>query len=364
MRVHSDSEAAGLAGNVQARAFTVGQNIAFGTGQYGPDTSAGKRLLAHELAHVVQQGGNGGLGSRPPVIQRQGPARLESGGLAHASRAVQIARLNELVSSLTMGINALDMSPPDFFGARNAMRHRWVPYRSVFSWTDDQLMRANESIIAGQTALWGRGLAEDQSSAPTYEERQKEAVRSYSNAKAYAKYAFETVGTYYTSAANGFHELDDRAGPNMMDLTDEEIRERSRFEALRDTGLSIRVAINALRSELDLAIHDQQHDPERSLPAANLDQPQVGIADRLVRKISIPPRFATYMGSDYGVVIGYLSYAENHIIAGQTLSGHRLPAGGRDTSDEAAAGTARSMWVAARTEIRGAIGRLQAMNSP
>ena len=57
VRVHTGSQAAGVARKLNARAFTVGDNITFGGGQYAPDSSNGKRLLAHELAHVVQQKG-------------------------------------------------------------------------------------------------------------------------------------------------------------------------------------------------------------------------------------------------------------------------------------------------------------------
>ncbi|MEK6337405.1 MAG: DUF4157 domain-containing protein [Acidobacteriota bacterium] len=56
VRVHSDAKAAESAQTVSARAYAVGRNIVFGPGQYAPETSAGKELLAHELAHVVQQG--------------------------------------------------------------------------------------------------------------------------------------------------------------------------------------------------------------------------------------------------------------------------------------------------------------------
>src|SRR6185436_17063446 len=52
-----DSHAAETANSIQARAFTVGQNIAFGTGRYEPHSHAGRQLLAHELTHVVQQNG-------------------------------------------------------------------------------------------------------------------------------------------------------------------------------------------------------------------------------------------------------------------------------------------------------------------
>jgi hypothetical protein len=57
VRVHTDARAADSAQAVNARAYTVGQNTVFAASQYAPGTSAGKQLLAHELAHVVQQKG-------------------------------------------------------------------------------------------------------------------------------------------------------------------------------------------------------------------------------------------------------------------------------------------------------------------
>jgi peptidoglycan hydrolase-like protein with peptidoglycan-binding domain len=56
VRVHTDARAAESARAVNALAYTVGHHVAFDSGQYAPTTGAGRRLLAHELAHVVQQG--------------------------------------------------------------------------------------------------------------------------------------------------------------------------------------------------------------------------------------------------------------------------------------------------------------------
>jgi hypothetical protein len=55
VRVHTDARAAESARAVNALACTVGQNVIFGAGQYAPETAAGRRLLAHELTHVIQQ---------------------------------------------------------------------------------------------------------------------------------------------------------------------------------------------------------------------------------------------------------------------------------------------------------------------
>jgi Domain of unknown function (DUF4157) len=80
VRVHTGREAAGLSHQIQAQAFTHGNDIYLDSGRYEPGTDAGKRLLAHELTHVVQQGKAtaqrktvGRIARRPTeAIQREG----------------------------------------------------------------------------------------------------------------------------------------------------------------------------------------------------------------------------------------------------------------------------------------------------
>jgi len=69
VRVHSDAQAVESTQVLNARAYTLGQDVVFGAGQYAPGTSEGRRLMAHELTHVVQQ--NGGR----TVIQRKPPLK-------------------------------------------------------------------------------------------------------------------------------------------------------------------------------------------------------------------------------------------------------------------------------------------------
>lgn len=56
VRIHTDSEAANMNKEISAQAFTHGQDVYFNQGKFSPDSTEGKRLLAHELTHVVQQG--------------------------------------------------------------------------------------------------------------------------------------------------------------------------------------------------------------------------------------------------------------------------------------------------------------------
>jgi hypothetical protein len=70
VRVHTDSRAASLSSDLQARAFTVGSDVAFASGEYKPGTLIGDALIAHELAHVVQQ--NGTAGAPAPMTRAEG----------------------------------------------------------------------------------------------------------------------------------------------------------------------------------------------------------------------------------------------------------------------------------------------------
>lgn len=61
VRVHTNLRAADIAKAVNARAFTTGQDVTFGAGQYAQEKSNGRRLMAHELVHVIQQSNNTSL---------------------------------------------------------------------------------------------------------------------------------------------------------------------------------------------------------------------------------------------------------------------------------------------------------------
>jgi hypothetical protein len=70
VRVHTDTRAAQSAETLYAQAFTLGRNIVFGPREYAPETGAGRRLLAHELTHTIQQNRTG-AGARTGIVQRQ-----------------------------------------------------------------------------------------------------------------------------------------------------------------------------------------------------------------------------------------------------------------------------------------------------
>lgn len=77
VRIHTDSQANESARAINAKAYTIGDDIVFASGQHSPDSQQGQRLLAHELVHVVQQSGSQGA----PAVQRAvQEARFPGGG--------------------------------------------------------------------------------------------------------------------------------------------------------------------------------------------------------------------------------------------------------------------------------------------
>ena len=71
VRLHADTNAAQMADSLNAKAFTLGNNIAFAANQYSANTPAGKNLLGHELAHVVQQQGIDFASPQTTLVQCQ-----------------------------------------------------------------------------------------------------------------------------------------------------------------------------------------------------------------------------------------------------------------------------------------------------
>lgn len=93
VRVHTDARAAESAEAVNAQAYTVGQHIVFGAGQYAPGTASGRHLIAHELAHTMQQGSESVVSSSPIGI-----AAANTAAEAEASRAADQFSTGQTIS--------------------------------------------------------------------------------------------------------------------------------------------------------------------------------------------------------------------------------------------------------------------------
>jgi len=100
VRVHNNTQAGESSAAVHALAYTIGQSIVFRAGQYAPGTTEGRRLLAHELTHVVQQKkANGNSLTGDTINQPSDPAEHEAEHVAqtvvrgaHAPQVVSIGR--------------------------------------------------------------------------------------------------------------------------------------------------------------------------------------------------------------------------------------------------------------------------------
>lgn len=84
VRVHTDAKAAESARAVNARAYTVGRDMVFAAGQYSATTGSGQRLLAHELAHVVQQSAGTAAVQPNSISETHDPAEREAESAAQA----------------------------------------------------------------------------------------------------------------------------------------------------------------------------------------------------------------------------------------------------------------------------------------
>ena len=77
VKIHTGSASVQMSRELGAKAFTVGNDIHFNRGQYDPHSSKGKRLLAHELTHVVQQNGTGRISMLPGRVQLMSPKVIQ-----------------------------------------------------------------------------------------------------------------------------------------------------------------------------------------------------------------------------------------------------------------------------------------------
>jgi Domain of unknown function (DUF4157)/D-alanyl-D-alanine carboxypeptidase len=100
VRVHTDATADASAKAVNALAYTVGRDIVFAAGQYAPGTMIGKELLAHELAHVVQQSRSAAQTTRLGEMSQPGDAAEQeaerAAQAAHAAQAVSLSSNHSL----------------------------------------------------------------------------------------------------------------------------------------------------------------------------------------------------------------------------------------------------------------------------
>ena len=142
VRVHTDAKAAESVRAVNARAYTVGKDVVFGEGQYAPRTDAGRHLIAHELAHTIQQQGS-------LHLQRQraaaSPSDLET-MLDTAISIVQLA-LDTLIAS-----DVKNEAQPASAGDEDRARSLRIAMDNLLALKgtgrEDEILRAVQPILA------------------------------------------------------------------------------------------------------------------------------------------------------------------------------------------------------------------------
>ncbi len=148
VRVHDDASASSLSSQLNARAFTVGDDVAFATGEYKPGTLIGDALIAHELAHVVQQ--DGGQASTVPAQKSTGgsSSQLEEDADRSAVSAVVSAWAGAKKGLLEVGKNAMPR-------LRSGLR-----LQACKSKSDDTPAPKTEPEIACTAQAMGQNVAE------------------------------------------------------------------------------------------------------------------------------------------------------------------------------------------------------------
>ena len=123
VRIHEGSSAAETAQRMEARAYTVGRDIVFDRGEYAPELDSGSRLLAHELAHVVQQSRTSGARSgaaETPALE----ASAEKAATATANTAAPVAVAGSAPAGVARAPKKKPPNPLEF--PRKGIEMPWV----------------------------------------------------------------------------------------------------------------------------------------------------------------------------------------------------------------------------------------------
>lgn len=153
VRVHNNSEAAGLSNDLQAQAFTHGNDIYFGAGKYDTQSASGQHLLAHEVAHTVQQGG-GGV-KKKSIIQRAEMGVGDGGGAKPHVGDSKIDKVNK-----TIKVDNVEL--PGY-------KYDMMPLKANYSFK--YVARSDK-----QREIWEKGAAVDGGFDDKFKKLQKEQV--------------------------------------------------------------------------------------------------------------------------------------------------------------------------------------------
>lgn len=155
VRIHTNSNAVESTKTLNARAYTLGQDIVFGEGQYTPHTNQGRHLLAHELTHVVQQGKASTVKPKSKVQESHSNNILQQQGQKVQRHEDAIAVSNSPTSSVQRFPEWLNFSSDKCTSERWNCRAAWLTLAAVLAATAAALISASAATVGtGGLAAW------------------------------------------------------------------------------------------------------------------------------------------------------------------------------------------------------------------
>jgi hypothetical protein len=204
VRVHTDARAAESAQAVNALAYTVKNDIVFGTGQYTPDTRAGQRLLAHELVHTIQQGsGIGHIPQRLVVTKQDDNSEKEAvagadaviDGKAFSPTHVGLPQVARQPPPATPTKKTVTVNTTFLHGGSTSLATHLTTANAVFKQADVEV-KSGKSETLDETkskAIVGDDLTLDEYSNPSSPTTEEQALLKVNRTK-------NTITMYYVKA--------------------------------------------------------------------------------------------------------------------------------------------------------------------
>jgi hypothetical protein len=145
VRIHTGSRATDSARAVNALAYTVGRDVVFGAGKYAPETTEGRRLLAHELTHVAQQAERRGAQVEAATLEQ------EAFGVAAAIESGHMPSISE--GSASLGLPQFDREPDAGHPSANPTPEEYIKgYRSFWGGLQTKKLASDLYLLAWQSA--------------------------------------------------------------------------------------------------------------------------------------------------------------------------------------------------------------------
>ncbi|KYC37265.1 hypothetical protein WA1_47480 [Scytonema hofmannii PCC 7110] len=184
IRLHTNAQAAESARAVNALAYTVNHHIVFGSAQYAPTTAEGKKLLAHELTHTIQQSNHVQTSERPLTISHpQDAAEQEANRAANALFGTQpmtdVSKTGVTIARETpMQVNYMDQSWQE-------QSYTWTKYDNKFRYLGPLPMLDMLKELARFNREELEGLREHSKAAAPYGQQRVELAIAVVQAKKY-----------------------------------------------------------------------------------------------------------------------------------------------------------------------------------